>query len=89
MARHGRRHRHGHDGRHAASGLVPAAPAPPDSSASMSPSLQIALIEAEIPLKVVPGVEIKIGPHVAQELRDGEIGTLGDARPLGAGGAAL
>ncbi len=41
--------------------------------------LQESLNRAQIPLRVVPGVEIKLGPRVARDLVDGEIGTLGDA----------
>lgn len=41
--------------------------------------LQESLNRAQIPLKIVPGVEIKLGPRVARDLLDGEIGTLGDA----------
>lgn len=40
--------------------------------------LQAALNAAQIPLTVVPGVEIKIGPRVARDLLAGEIGTLGE-----------
>jgi protein-tyrosine phosphatase len=41
--------------------------------------LQDSLNRAKIPLTVLPGVEIKMAPRVAQDLIDGEIGTLGDA----------
>lgn len=41
--------------------------------------LQESLNRAHIPLKIVPGVEIKFGPRVARDLLEGEIGTLGDA----------
>ena len=41
--------------------------------------LQDSLNRAKIALKVVPGVEIKMAPRVAEDLVDGEVGTLGDA----------
>jgi len=40
--------------------------------------LQAELNWAQIPLTILPGLEIKIGPHVAQDLQDGVIGTLGE-----------
>ena len=54
-------------------------PARPDVIEERVAELQTALNEAEIPLTVLPGVEIRIGPQVAQDLRDGEVGTLGMA----------
>ena len=39
--------------------------------------LQAELNWAQIPIKIIPGLEIKIGPRVAQELVEGVIGTLG------------
>lgn len=51
----------------------------PDVIEERVAELQAALHEAQIPLTVLPGVEIKIGPRVAQDLRDGEVGTLGHA----------
>jgi len=42
-------------------------------------SLQESLNRAQIALTVVPGVEIKMAPRVAQDLVSGEVGTLGDA----------
>ncbi len=42
-------------------------------------ALQESLNRAKIALKVVPGLEIKLGPRVARDLTEGEIGTLGDA----------
>ena len=49
----------------------------PDVIAERVAALQAELDESEIPLRVVPGVEIKIGPKVADDLRMGEVGTLG------------
>ena len=54
-------------------------PARPELIRARVAELQTAFNEAEIPLTVLPGVEIKIGPHVAQDLVSGEVGTLGDA----------
>ncbi len=54
-------------------------PARPEVIRERVAELQTALNEAEIPLTVLPGVEIKIGPHVAQDLLAGEVGTLGEA----------
>ena len=42
-------------------------------------ALQESLNRARVPLRVVPGLEIKMAPRVAQDLADGEVGTLGDA----------
>lgn len=41
--------------------------------------LQESLSRAKIPLRVVPGLEIKLGMRVARDLIEGEVGTLGDA----------
>ena len=41
--------------------------------------LQESLNRAGVPLRIVPGVEIKLGPRVGRDLLDGEVGTLGDA----------
>lgn len=41
--------------------------------------LQDSLNRAHIPLTILPGVELKMAPRVAQDLIDGEVGTLGDA----------
>ena len=41
-------------------------------------SLQESLNRAKIPLKLLPGLEIKMAPRVAADLLDGEVGTLGD-----------
>ena len=53
-------------------------PARPELIRERVAELQTALNEAEIPLTVLPGVEIKIGPHVAQDLVSGAVGTLGE-----------
>ncbi len=51
----------------------------PDAVREHVAALQESLSRAGVPLKVLPGVEIKIGPRVAQDLTDGEVGTVGDA----------
>jgi protein-tyrosine phosphatase len=43
-------------------------------------SLQESLNRAHIPLRVLPGLEIKMGPRVAADLLNGEAGTLGDGQ---------
>jgi len=40
--------------------------------------LQTELDWARIPLKIIPGLEIKIGPKVAKDLVEGTLGTLGE-----------
>lgn len=40
--------------------------------------LQAELDWARIPLKIIPGLEIKIGPKVALDLQEGALGTLGE-----------
>ncbi len=42
--------------------------------------LQESLSRAQIPLTVLPGLEIKMGPRVAADLLNGDAGTLGDGR---------
>jgi len=42
--------------------------------------LQESLNRAQIPLTVLPGVEIKMGMRVAADLLNGEVGTLGDGQ---------
>ncbi len=49
----------------------------PDAIAERVAALQAELVLSQIPIRVVPGVEIKIGPRVAEDLKSGEIGTLG------------
>ena len=51
----------------------------PDAIAERVAALQAEIRASQIPLRVVPGVEIKIGPKVAQDLKAGEVGTLGHA----------
>lgn len=51
----------------------------PDAVREHVAALQESLNRAGVPLKVLPGVEIKIGPRVAQDLTEGEVGTVGDA----------
>lgn len=54
-------------------------PARPEAVREHVASLQDSLNRARIPLRVVPGVEIKMAPRVADDLVNGEAGTLGDA----------
>ena len=54
-------------------------PARPEAVREHVAGLQESLNRARIPLKVVPGVEIKMAPRVADDLVNGEAGTLGDA----------
>ena len=54
-------------------------PARPGTVREHVASLQESLNRAGIPLKIVPGVEIKMAPRVADDLVTGEAGTLGDA----------
>jgi len=51
----------------------------PDAVREHVAALQESLNRAGVPLTVLPGVEIKLGPRVAQDLADGEVGTVGDA----------
>lgn len=53
-------------------------PARPEAVREHVIALQDSLNRMQIPLTVLPGVEIKIGPRVARDLTEGEIGTLGD-----------
>ena len=52
--------------------------APPAWVRPQVADLQAALNNAGIPLTILPGVEIQLGPRVAAELSDGTLGTLGD-----------
>ena len=54
-------------------------PAHPEAVREHVAGLQESLNRAHIPLRVVPGVEIKMAPRVADDLVSGEAGTLGDA----------
>jgi protein-tyrosine phosphatase len=54
-------------------------PARPEVVREHVAGLQESLNRAHIPLKIVPGVEIKMAPRVADDLVSGESGTLGDA----------
>jgi len=54
-------------------------PARPEAVREHVAGLQNSLNRARIPLKIVPGVEIKMAPRVADDLVSGEVGTLGDA----------
>lgn len=54
-------------------------PARPEVVREHVAGLQESLNRARIPLKIVPGVEIKMAPRVADDLVSGEAGTLGDA----------
>ncbi len=54
-------------------------PARPEAVREHVASLQESLKRARIPLRIVPGVEIKMAPRVADDLVNGEAGTLGDA----------
>ena len=54
-------------------------PARPQAVREHVAGLQESLNRARIPIKVVPGVEIKMAPRVADDLVNGEAGTLGDA----------
>lgn len=53
-------------------------PPTPDIIRQRVALLQTELDWARIPLKIIPGLEIKIGPKVAKELLEGTLGTLGD-----------
>jgi protein-tyrosine phosphatase len=53
-------------------------PPTPDVIKERVARLQAELDWARIPLKIVPGLEIKIGPNVAQDLQEGTLGTLGE-----------
>ena len=55
-------------------------PARPETVREHVASLQESLNRAQIPLTVLPGVEIKMGSRVAAELLSGEVGTLGDGQ---------
>ena len=52
-------------------------PAHPDIVRDHVARLQAELEWAQIPLTIIPGLEIRINPHMAQDLQDGVIGTLG------------
>ena len=54
-------------------------PARPEVVREHVASLQESLNRAHIPLRIVPGVEIKMAPRVADDLVEYEAGTLGDA----------
>ncbi len=54
-------------------------PARPEAVREHVAGLQESLNRARIPLRLVPGVEIKMAPRVADDLVSGEAGTLGDA----------
>ena len=54
-------------------------PARPEAVREHVASLQESLNRARIPLRIVPGVEIKMAPRVADDLVSGEAGTLGEA----------
>ena len=54
-------------------------PARPEAVREHVAALQESINRAQIPLQVVPGVEIKMGGRVAADLLSGEVGTLGDA----------
>ncbi|MGI4787317.1 MAG: tyrosine-protein phosphatase [Janthinobacterium lividum] len=54
-------------------------PARPEVIREHVASLQESLNRAQIPLTVLPGVEIKMGPRVAADLVNGELSTLGEA----------
>ena len=54
-------------------------PARPEAVREHVAGLQESLNRARIPLKIVPGVELKMAPRVADDLVSGEAGTLGDA----------
>ena len=51
----------------------------PDAIEERVAALQAEIRASQIPLRVLPGVEIKIGPKVAEDLKSGEVGTLGHA----------
>ena len=53
-------------------------PAHPQIIRERVAELQAELNWAQIPLTLLPGLEIKLGPQVAQDLQDGVIGTLGE-----------
>ncbi len=53
-------------------------PPTPDIIRQRVALLQTELDWARIPLKIIPGLEIKIGPKVAKDLLEGTLGTLGD-----------
>ena len=53
--------------------------APADWLRGLVLELQSMIDREKIPLRVVPGVEAKIGLHVVEELQHGEVLTLGDA----------
>jgi protein-tyrosine phosphatase len=55
-------------------------PARPEIIREHVASLQDSINRAHIPLTILPGVEIKIGPRIAAELLSGETGTLADGR---------
>ena len=54
-------------------------PARPEVVREHVAGLQESISRAGIPLRVLPGVEIKMAPRVADDLTSGEAGTLGDA----------
>ncbi|MBV9849611.1 MAG: capsular biosynthesis protein [Armatimonadetes bacterium] len=54
--------------------------APPAWVRPQVADLQAALDRAGIPLAVLPGVEIQVGPRVASELKGDTLGTLGDGQ---------
>ena len=54
--------------------------APPSWVRPKVADLQDALIGANIPLTVLPGLEIQLGPRVAAELSEGMLGTLGNGK---------
>ena len=55
-------------------------PSRPETVRAHVAVLQESLNRAQIPLTVLPGLEIKLGPRVATDLLNGEAGTLGDGQ---------
>lgn len=55
-------------------------PSRPETVRAHVAVLQESLSRAGIPLTVLPGLEIKLGPRVAADLLNGEAGTLGDGQ---------
>ena len=53
-------------------------PSTPEVIRERVAKLQTELNWAQIPLKIIPGLEIKIGPKIAQDLQEGALGTLGE-----------